>query len=122
METLGNLIQAEREKKGYTIRFLAKKANISGSQLNKYESDGVKKYKPQILTSISKALDLPPNYFQQLSNSEENSSVISDERLFMIFDEVTKLQLSDEEKSTIAGVLELVKRSHMVDQVKSLLL
>ena len=120
MKSLGELIDSERRAKGLTIRELAKKSGLTSSQLVKYLRNTVMHPKSEILSKISGALDLSQDYFQKQMDLE-NSIMVNDYTLSRMFDEVSKLELTQEDRIAIAAVFNLVKRTHKIEQVRSLL-
>lgn len=56
---LGDIIQAERQKRGWSTAELARKANIDRSVLVRIESGFIRQPDPRKLSRLARVLDLP---------------------------------------------------------------
>ncbi len=107
MTDLGKRIQELRKQIGLTQAQLAKKINISHTQLTRYESKSVQP-PADVLQRLASVFDVSIDYLVSGNKSDKVEQTLKDAQLIKQFKQLD--QLPEEEKTTILKVLNALIR------------
>lgn len=72
-DTIGQRIKKARLEKDWTIKYLAKVANVNEVTVSKYEKDAIKNHTLSILRKLSQALNISMKYLSDYNQLPENT-------------------------------------------------